>query len=51
MVPPEVTGVVVGAMTLAALREQGKPEPVAVQMALRMAYASCVVAALMGGGA
>jgi hypothetical protein len=48
--PPELTGTVMGAMMLASAREHGIPYEVAVMMALQVAYVTCLVAALTGGG-
>lgn len=47
--PPELTAAVTGALALATLREQGVPYGAAVMMSLRIAFAACLVAALMGG--
>jgi hypothetical protein len=49
MPPPELAGIVTGAMMLASARERGIPYPAAVMMALQVAYATCLAAALMGG--
>lgn len=49
MPPAELTGTVAGAMALSHLREHGVPYPVAVMVALQVAYVSCMMAATMGG--
>jgi hypothetical protein len=48
--PPELAGTVMGAMMLASAREHGIPYPAAVMMALQVAYVTCMVAAMTGGG-
>jgi hypothetical protein len=40
---------VLGAMMLANARAQGIPYAAAVMLALRIAYAGCLAAALLGG--
>lgn len=46
----EMTVTMAGAVMLAALREDGAPYPLAVMTALRVAFATCLAFAMMGGG-